>query len=68
MTWFDNFSAQFWGELCAGALLLPLALWAEAWLDERRDQRHKDDPKPGWLDATVDTLIANRDAQHKKHE
>ncbi len=43
MTWWDQFTAQFWGDLFAGTLLLTVGLYLEAWLDERRDRRHKDD-------------------------
>ena len=41
MSWWSQFTAQFWGELLAGAIIVPLAVWAEAWLDERRERRHR---------------------------
>lgn len=40
MTWWDQFTAQFVGDLLAAIIVLPLALWAEAKLDERRERRH----------------------------
>ena len=34
---------EFWANLFAGGILVAVALFVEAWLDERRDLRHKDD-------------------------
>lgn len=34
MTFWDNVWAQFLGDLMAGAVILPFALWAEAHADE----------------------------------
>ncbi len=61
-SWWEAFTAQFWGELLAGALLLAVGLWFEAYLDEKRDQRHADDGT--WLQNTVDALIKQRDRKH----
>ena len=47
MDWWTQFSAQFWGSLLATAIMLPLALMGEAWLDEWRDRRHE---RKAWRD------------------
>lgn len=31
---------EFFAQLLAGAILLPIWLWIESWLDERRSRRH----------------------------
>ena len=41
MSFWNDFWAQALGGLASGAVLLPLALWLEAVLDERRERRHE---------------------------
>lgn len=41
MAWWAEVGAQFVGSVIAGLVLLPLALWWEARLDEYRELRHE---------------------------
>ncbi len=37
-----QFWPQFWANFLGGAIIVGLAVWFEAVLDERRDRRHRD--------------------------
>ena len=40
MNW-GNIWEEVAGQVLAGLVIVPIALWLEAWLDERREKRHK---------------------------